>query len=114
MRAAYERLVAVAPELNADSTDLEIALAIGGALPQFNQLRDDRNLIGARQRLAELGLNSDSTNAEIAAAVAESETDPAVIAARKADRDLVAVSLNPRWYPHGNCVPEDDANVVTG
>ena len=88
IKAAYDRLVAVSPDLSSRSTDdaLAIALAKKSNASEFAGLQDDRTLVAAADRLATKGLNGASTDEQVATALA----DPTALAGLKADRDLLA------------------------
>jgi len=83
--AAYADLTAVDFDLNAYSTDAEIALAMARAFhgEDFNRLLIDREVVSAFDRLAQAGLDSDATNEEIALKLA----DAGLLIDRIADRD---------------------------
>jgi len=75
VRPARDRLAALSPGLNAQSTDDEIALALARTanLEQFNDLRTDRDVVAAYNALDDLDLDENSTDEQIAEALAGSD-----------------------------------------
>ena len=86
--AAYDNLMAVSASLSSQSTDdeLAVALAVKNHEITFGSLVVDRDVAAASQRFAEKGLTVDSTDLDLAEAIADQDE----LAALKADRNLVA------------------------
>ncbi|MEW6156754.1 MAG: Ig-like domain-containing protein, partial [Verrucomicrobiota bacterium] len=90
IKAAFDRLTAIAAELDSNSTDDEIAIAMALAKPEFVALIADRNVVLASQRLIALGLSKTSTDGQIALALVALLPSQAQFNGLKADRDLLA------------------------
>ena len=86
--AAYDNLMALSTSLNSQSTDdeLAVALAVRTHDVALAGLLLDRDVAAASARFAERGLTVDSTDLQLAEAIA----DPDEWEALKDDRDLVA------------------------
>ena len=93
--AAYDNLMALSTSLSSQSTDdeLAVALAVKNHDIAFAALVLDRDVAAANERFAERGLTVDSTDLELAEAIANSDELQALeLQALKDDRDLVAAN----------------------